>query len=321
MEAGPRAVSHLAPLPELTAESSLSAAASKFDVHLTQVGKTENTRRGFQSDLRLLGRWLGPDHRLNAITTADLNRFLTWMLQHRGRPCSDKTYARRVTTLKVFFAWLVDIEILTHDPAHVLTHRASSSSLPLVLNDAQVIGLLEAAADRESARSDPRPALLVRLLLDTAMKKGELARLHVSDLAWDEDPPTLLVRYDDGRWKSKERRIEFSPVVRRLLSLYRSRYGPQDRLFECTPRNLEYVLTDLREAADLPDGTCFETLRWTSALRSYRAGVDHERLREKLGLSPITWSETRRRLALLATGAGPARVSEYFPEPGSPSIG
>ncbi len=302
-------------MPDLSFDSSLATAASVFDEHLRQLGKTDNTVRGFMSDLRLFGRWAGMGQRVGGVTTADLQRFLRWMLQHRDRPCSDKTYARRVTTLKVFFAWLVEAGVLTHDPAQDLAHRSASSPLPLVLDDDQAQALLLAAASRETETDDVRPALLVRLLLDTAIKKGELSRLLIDDIAWDTDPPTLLVRYEGSRWRSKERRVAFSPPVRRLLSGYRTRYALAHRLFECTPRNLEYVLADLVQASSLPEKTCFETLRWTSALRSYRAGVEHEYLRLKLGVSPATWVETRRRLSLLADGLGPSPVSEYYPDP------
>ncbi len=302
----------VAPLPPLDAESSLAAGAGGFDDHLARQGKTENTRRAFMSDLRLLGRWLGMDRSLSTITTDDLRRFLSWMLEYRSRPCSAKTYARRVTTLKVFFAWLAESGVLTHDPAQVLVHRRAASPLPLVLSDAQVDALL-AEARRRAKDDDSRPELLVRLLLDTGLKKGELARLRLEDLAPDAEPPTLLVRYDSQRWRSKERRVAFSPAVRPLLAAYRGRYAPQERLFECTARNLEYVLEDLVQAADLPERTGFETLRWTSALRAYRAGEDTEDLRVKLGLSPVTWAETERKLSLLSDGVGGGRGGSILP--------
>jgi integrase/recombinase XerD len=48
----------------------------------------------------------------------------------------------------------------------------------------------------------------------------------------------------------------------------------------------------------------FETLRWTCAVRDFRMGMPEERLREKLGLSKISWRETRDKIYRL-TGRQP----------------
>ena len=44
----------------------------------------------------------------------------------------------------------------------------------------------------------------------------------------------------------------------------------------------------------------FETLRWTCALRDYRTGMSEEQLRQKMGLSKISWRETREKIFQLA---------------------
>lgn len=285
-----------------------------FDQHLDREGKTDNTRRAFASDLRILARRFGADRTVATITTDDLQQYLTFLREVRRPSSSAKTYARRVTSLKVFFAWLVESGALRADPALPLVHLRAEPPLPMVLEDGQVAALLAAA---EAARpEDARPALLVRLLLDTALKKGELVALTVADVKATAEPPSLLVRYDDRRWRHKERRVTFGPAVAPLLAAYRARYEPTERLFACTARNLEYVLADLVVAAGLPKGTSFETLRWTSALRHWRAGASADALQARLGISSITWAETQRKLDLLSDTAGPAPAAAYFPAAG-----
>jgi integrase/recombinase XerD len=305
-------------LPLVQARTSLAAAATAFGEHLTRAGKTDNTRRAFLSDLRLLAEHAGADRPVGEFESDDLRAYLTWMREHRGRPCSAKTYARRLTSLKVFFAWLHERGAIAADPALPLIHRRAEPPLPLVLDDSQVARLLKVARRPLAAmRVDARPALLIRLLLDTALKKGEVARLRASDVAASGPDPSLLVRYDDPRWADKERRVEFSTFVAPLLEVYLEQHSGAERLFDCTARNLEYVLTELVEQADLPPRTSFETLRWTSATRAWRAGVEEDALREALGLSSITWVGTVRKLALLAGTTGDERVAQrWFPEPG-----
>ncbi len=94
-----------------------------------------------------------------------------------------------------------------------------------------------------------------------------------------------------------------------MLSEYLAQYEPTDTLFTCTARNLEYILHDVAEAAELPPGVLsFENLRWTSALQDWRDGVEHDDIRQKLGLSKIAWRETKAKLQRLVereqVGAG-----------------
>ena len=48
----------------------------------------------------------------------------------------------------------------------------------------------------------------------------------------------------------------------------------------------------------------FETLRWTSAVRDFRTGVPEDRLRQKMGLTKISWRETREKIYKLAGRTG-----------------
>lgn len=302
-----------------SAGTALRDAAGAFDDHLARLGKTANTRVAFASDLRLVCEHLGAGRPIGDVTTADLDGFLAWLLSYRGRRCSPKSYARRVTTLKVFFGWLHAADAIPTDPARAVIHRKAEPPLPMVLSDTEVHRLLTAAGARlEGPDGDPRPVLMTRLVLDAALKKGELTRMLAGDVAADADPPSLLVRYDDPRWREKERRVAISPHVRPLLAAYAERYPPADghaRLFNCTDRNLEYILADLVRRGGLPAATHFETLRWTSALRIWRSGEAPDRLRETLGLSPITWADTQRKLERLDDGGAGGRPPRFFAPP------
>ncbi len=85
-----------------------------------------------------------------------------------------------------------------------------------------------------------------------------------------------------------------------MLDEYLGQYRPTDTLFTCTARNLEYVLRDLAEEAELSTGALsFENLRWASAMRDWRADVEQDDIRQKLGLSKIAWRETKAKLRRL----------------------
>jgi len=292
-------------MPALTADSSLEAAVGEFDAHMKREGFTENTRKAFHSDLRLLMRYLSGTTPASEVSTKQLQDFLAWLLDGRGVPCSPKSYARRVTTMKRFFAWLVEAGVIAGDPAAPIPHQPVSTPLPDILYDSQVEDLLSStqALMHDPQHPDTRPHLLVRLLLETGIKKGECVRVALDHIdRSDPSGPALYVRYANPRMQKKERKLGLSRQLIAVLDRYLAQYEPRTKLFECTARNLEYVLNDAGTRAGIAD-IAFEMLRWTCAVRDYRAGMDPDDLRQKLGLSPITWVDALRKIETLA---GPA---------------
>ena len=288
-------------IKSIDSNSSLATATSAYYDHMVRQGFSEHTIKAFSGDLRLLQKYFGGGMIISKFGTKDLNDFLTWLLHYRGVPCSPKSYARRVTTLKNFFGWLASIQAIPHDPAAAIIHTRVKTPLPLFLNDDQVEKFLDAAERKlNGPKPDPRPYLLAHLVLQTGIKKSECVGLSLNDIDRSGDQPTILIRYNNPRMQHKERKLAFAAELLPVLDQYLEKYQSQENLFECTPRNLEYVLADISELAGMNNQVSFEMLRWTSAVRDYRDGMDHDHLRKKMGLSKITWRETSEKLSKLA---------------------
>jgi site-specific recombinase XerD len=288
-------------IKEISADSSLASAAGAYHDHMLRQGFSEHTIKAFAGDLRLLQKYFGGGKVIKELGTKQLNDFLTWLLHYRGVPCSPKSYARRVTTIKSFFGWLAGTKVLNTDPAAAIIHTRVKASLPQFLTADQVTGLLNAAETKlTESKPDPRPYLLVHLLLQTGVKKAECMGIALNDIDRSGSEPSILIRYSNPRMQHKERKLAFAAELLSVLDDYLEKYHPTDRLFECTPRNLEYVLSDLSSAAGLKEQASFEMLRWTSAVRDYRDGMDHDHLRKKMGLSKVTWRETSEKLEKMA---------------------
>jgi site-specific recombinase XerD len=297
----------------LTARSPLSAAVESFRPAMILKGFTQNTIDSFLDDLTLVVRWLGANRPVGDVGTQHLKDFLEYLLHGRGKPCTPKSYARRLTTLKVFFGWLADTQVIAGDPAATIAHQPVSSPLPQILFDEEVDRLIEAGQALRSAtaqgpgskeKPDARPLFLFRLLLATGIKKAECMALQLSDIdTSDPDAPAILIRYDNPRQRHKERKLAAGAAFTPLLREYRAQYHPQIHLFECTHRNLEYVLRDLGVSAGVKTAVSFETLRMTCAVRDFRRGVPPEALRVKLGLSQISWEGTAPKIERLAAPA------------------
>lgn len=298
----PRAPEPLAAATRLSARSSLAAAITAYHDQMRRMNWSPHTLQAFGGDLRLFSQHVGANTPLNEITSETLQQFLDWLRYARGVPCKPKSYQRRLTTLKGFFAWLKHIHVITDDPAAPIAHIPVTTPLPEILYDDQIARLLNYARARLHApKSDARPLLLVTLLLSTGIKKSEAMAIRLSDLdAAQPHNAALFIRYDDAKKRFKERKLKLSPEFATTLPHYLAQYQPREHLFECTARNLEYVLADLAQATGLGKTLSFESLRWTCAVQDYKNGMSEDHIRQKLGLTTIAWEEDGERLKRLA---------------------
>jgi site-specific recombinase XerD len=274
-----------------------------FTEHLVKQGKSPHTITAFTSDLHLIGEYLGDEIPVGQFNTSDLNRFLHWLENGRDVPCSRKSYARRVTTIKVYFKWLHSLAAIPHDPAKAVLQRSGPAPLSDVLTMKQIRDAIEFSRTMKLRKGkdeqDLRPEMLLRLLLDTGIKKNEAMAIVPANLdRLNPRQPFLRVRFK-VRNVFKERNIDLDPEWVKLLDLYLDQYHPKDTIFNCTARNLEYILTDIGNGAGIPFKVSFEVLRWTCALRDFRLGMKEEDIRQKLGLSEISWYETGNKLKQL----------------------
>jgi site-specific recombinase XerD len=291
----------------LSPGSPLQQVTRAFEVYMKNEGMSVHTIRAFRSDLRLLGNYLGHDQPIGQIATSDLNEFLDYLLYERDKPCSPKSYARRVTTLKVLYKWLHKAGVLPEDPAAALIQRSVGTPLPEILTEEEIERALSVTRGMWTAeKPDPRPHLLMRLILDTAMKKSECMSIRLEHIHREgSDGPFVQIRYDNPARKVKERKLALLPETLEALDDYLEIYEPEEVLFPCTARNLEYVLDAVAEQAE-PEwekkkGISFQMLRWTAAVRDYQGGMDERRIRQKLGISDVTWQDTRKKLEALAS--------------------
>lgn len=286
----------------ITPQTPLPPAIRAWEYYLQDQGRSIYTIKAFKGDLDLLSSYLPADRTLGTITTNDLNHFLQWLQKGRGIPCSPKSLARRITSLKSFFRWLHQAGVLVVDPAEKVVQQSVISPLPIVLTKDETKRVLEVANRYRTAhKPDARPYTLVTLILTTGIKKGEcltLALNHIDLEAANE--PILFVRYASPSSRYKERKIPLTPEWVEAYKEYLAQYKPSDRLFPWSPRRLEYLLEDIGKEAGLDKHLSFDMCRWTCALDSWDAGNEPDQIRQMLGISKIQWREISMKLRQLA---------------------
>lgn len=290
----------------ITENTLLQPAVQAWKFFLRDQGRSHHTLKAFSADLLLLEEFLPTDKQIGQISTKDLEDFLSWMEKDRGVPCSPKTLSRRITSLKSFFRWLTQNAVLAVDPAEKLVQKTVVSPLPTVLTAEEVeTALMAADSLRSSANPDPRPYTLMLLLLETALKKSEVLNLKSNHLELDNpDEAFIYVRYPNQRYRFKERKVEVSPRWVEAYQQYAEKYQIKEQVFPWSQRRLEYLLEDITNTARMEKHISFDMLRWTSALSDLVTGVEHDKIRQKLGISKIQWREVKSKLRSLAVQNG-----------------
>jgi integrase/recombinase XerD len=204
--------------------------------------------------------------------------------------------ARRVTFLKNFFSWLAREGVIKEDPAASLTLERPLPPLPELLFPDEIGRLLSAATE------DPRCRSLIYLTLYAGLKKEEVMGLKVQhiDLS-DAQMPLVTIHFAPATGKQhRERRLALPAEFADIFHAYRTRYRLIETVFECTDRNLNYILARAVKAADIKKRVTLQLLRDTFAVQQLQAGVSFDALREKLGLSDEAWLESKEKYRRLA---------------------
>ena len=286
----------------ITPSTPLAPTIIAWQFFLNDQGRSPHTVKAFIGDIQLLASYFPPDRVIGSLTNQDLNHFLQWLQTKRGVPCSPKSLARRITSLKSFFRWLHQGGVLILNPAEKVLQQSVISPLPTILNPDEVDRVLKIAQNyRLAKKPDARPYALLALLLETGIKKGECLALSPNHIDLESpNGPYLYVRYPSPRNRYKERKIAISSDWTLVFQEYNQQYQLTDQVFPWSPRRLEYLLEDIGNEAGLEKHLSFDMCRWTSALSDWLIGTEPEKIRQKLGISKIQWREIGLKLRQLA---------------------
>lgn len=145
------------------------------------------TRSSYRTDLAVFLRWLS-QRELDALAVkrSDVDRYRNWLAElvdadgepaAHGQPrFAPATVARRLTTVRAFYAYLVDQRVIDGSPAvRVRGPRISSEPRGRGLTETQTRALIAAARDAQTEA-------MVRLMTSNGLRVSEVARAQASDL-------------------------------------------------------------------------------------------------------------------------------------------
>jgi site-specific recombinase XerD len=169
---------------------SIDAATASYHRHLRAANRSPATIHTYLAALDALNRWLkaqGMPTDLPAIRREHLEAYIVW-LQEQGRKPATVSLAYR--SLQPFFKWAVTEDEIRSSPMDRMTPPIVPEEPPAILRDHELQALLKACdgSDFESRRD----TAIIRLFLDTGMRRGELTALKLEDIDFDHDVALVL---------------------------------------------------------------------------------------------------------------------------------
>lgn len=221
----------------------LQDAHQQFISHLKERNRSSATVLAYGKDIEQLVNFLTEMQKAESheVKREDLEAFMAKLEKQGYTP---KSISRKTNSTKTFFRFLKVNEFITDDPAALLAHPKFDTLPPRILSK------LEYRALRDAARGDIRISTIIEILLQTGIRIGELANLHLGDLInLDGAEPQLKIRANEGH---AERIIPLNKPAVEALKHYlevRPNTAASDKLF-ITKTGRPLLIRNIRTAID-----------------------------------------------------------------------
>ena len=213
-------------------QETLNTLAQDFFVYLeAERGCSPLTTTAYRSDLSQLfafmqqtGRALRPSELITQVVRE-------WIVQMRRDGLGPNTIGRHIYALRSFWSYLLDCELVAHDPLRRVSVPKRPQRLPNYLTSDEVQQLLDAAANSRTEYCRRRDYAIIATFAFTGIRRGELLNLRLDDVDLTEG----MLRVEAGKG-NKTRLIplvaEVVEAIERWLEVRRDK--GHDYLFTTT---------------------------------------------------------------------------------------
>ena len=203
---------------------------SSFLQHLiVEKGFSRNTSDAYRNDLGQFWEFIqdqsnrdkhtnsngsGSENANQVWSAVDINVLNEYIEDLRGRKgYRDTTTARKVASIKSFFGFLSENNIITEDPTESIGSPRVGRTLPKFLPEEEVTSLLDSAY-KSGTNEGHRDAVIMELLYATGLRVGELVSLNMQDVDLSESYIRCMGK------GSKERIVHLYPKALEELRRY-----------------------------------------------------------------------------------------------------
>lgn len=258
---------------------------------------SKNSIDAYLNDVNKLFQYLdfiNSDKSLTQLDLQILRDFLAW-LNELGVQAS--TQARVLSGIKAFYLYLLQEEIIAHDPTALLEAPKQSRKLPDTLNIHEVNQLIDAVD--ASKPEGMRNKAMLETLYGSGLRVTELTELKISNLFAETEFLRVIGK------GNKERLVPVSPTALKFLDIYINevrvhadiKKGNEDFIFlnrfgaKISRISVFTMIKDLAVTAGIKKNISPHTLRHSFATHLIEGGADLRAVQEMLGHASITTTE------------------------------
>lgn len=204
---------------------------NEFIKHLENEKRSPNTIIAYKKDLEQFLSYLVAKEKtfIKEVKKDDIEGFINKLLAENY---TKKSASRKLNSIRTFFQFLKNREIIKENPALEVSHPKYSQSPPRVLTR------LEYRALRDYAKEDVRTYAIIEILLQTGIRIGELANLRLEDIK-------------DNELQIGQRKIPLNKAVKRAIDNYlQQRYKTQDNHLFVTKTGRPLLVRNIRAIID-----------------------------------------------------------------------
>lgn len=210
--------------------------ADYLDYLRLERSRSENTLRAYGVDLRLMSEFLVGHARVHRLSEVTVQMLRDWLALLHEAQISRTTIARRISSVKNFFAWALKHHVVAKDPALRLVAPKKEQRLPHVLQTGQIDRLLGEPAP-ETRKADPasgepakaptkaqiaaeqkrlalaaRDRVIAELLYASGLRISELVSLDITDIDFERRTVRVVGK------GNKERVVPFGKPAERVIN-------------------------------------------------------------------------------------------------------
>ena len=238
---------------------------------------------------------------IKKIKLDDIHAFLSYMTREQRSKAA--TRARKVSTIRIFFAYLnVKAELIDTNPALHLETPKQDKRLPKYLSLDDSKKLLDAASNEDN-RNSARDTAIITLFLNCGMRLSELVGINLKDIDFNEYKLNVIGKGNKERTiylnKACVKALNNYLVVRPKEGIKHDKKQSEKALFlserreRISNRTVQHIVSKELEQAGLDTRKySVHKLRHTAATLMYQYGqVDISALQELLGHKSISTTE------------------------------
>lgn len=260
-----------------------------LEMLVAEAGASKHTLSAYRTDLEQASAIAGG--KLSSADRAEIKK-----LSAHWRGLQNSTVARKSSSLRRYFGFLVEEGFRENDPSDALPRPGVVRSLPKTLSHAEIanlFGLIAEALECEPVKpATVRLSAILELLYGSGFRASELVSLQRSSIAGDK--PYLIIK---GKGE-KERLVPISQQARAAVHRWAEYVDPKEKWLFPSPKGhisrirlYQIIKQHAAKAGINPANISPHVLRHAFATHLLEGGADLRALQTLLGHSDISTTQ------------------------------